>query len=162
MTGRFSLKGRHVLAMLLAFFASIVAANAIFITLAVRTFPGEEEKKSYLQGLHFNDRLKERESQAALGWNAEIAQERPSTGEAKIELAFMSRSFAPVTGLKVTGSLSGLVDDTKDRALDFVEAAPGVYRVMIVGIDSGAWRLDATATGRRGEVFTLEKRMAFE
>lgn len=161
MTAQFRIRGWHVLAMFAAFFAAIVAANAIFITLAVRTFPGEEEKKSYLQGLHYNQRLEEREAQAALGWHVEIAQVRMER-DPGIELSFVSATLTPLTGLRVTGKMSGLVDDKDDRALDFFEAAPGVYRARTQGIDSGVWRLDATATGSRREKFTLAKRMTFE
>lgn len=158
-TGSFRLTGLHVLAMFVAFFLTIIAANAIFITMAVKSFPGEQEKKSYLQGLAYNDRLKAREVQAALGWTAEIASVRLESGKTEIDVVFASSMTAPISGLTITGSLSRAVDDESDHAVEFHAIAPGRYRAALDGVAPGAWRMAATATNDRGAVFILEKRL---
>ena len=76
MARSFRLTGVHVLTAILAFFAVIIFVNAIFLTLALRSYPGEHEAKSYMQGLNYNERLAARERQAALGWTMEIAEAR--------------------------------------------------------------------------------------
>ena len=163
MTARsFRLTGAHVLAMLVAFFLAIIIANAIFITLAIRSFPGEQERKSYLQGLAYNDRLAEREAQERLGWTAEIAGARLPDGQTEIILRFKSATDAPISGLAVSGRLARPADDESDRALAFVATAPGRYSAVVDGLEPGAWRLTAVAHNERGDNFTLEKRLTLE
>lgn len=158
MTRSFTLTGRHVLAILLGFFLMIVVANSIFITLAVKSFPGEQEKKSYLQGLNFNDRLAERDAQAALGWAVELTDGFEGD-RAVLDLQFLSDKARPVTGLAITGALARPATQTGEREFEFFETAPGVYRAEIEDIDAGAWLFEASAAGRDGEVFRLRKRL---
>lgn len=162
MTSTAKLTGKHVLAIIVAFFLTVIAANAIFITLAVKSFPGEQEKKSYLQGLAFNDRIAEREAQAALGWRAEIAAASLRGGVAEIDLSFVSTASAPITSLEVSGTLLRPADDGADHALVFEQVEPGRYRATVDGVAPGAWRLEAVATGAHGEKFLLEKRLTLE
>ena len=162
MTSAFRLTGKHVLAIIVAFFMSVFIANAIFITLAVKSFPGEQEKKSYLQGIAFNDRIAEREAQAALGWTAEISQASLRSGVAEIELLFEASSQAPISGLGLTGALVRPADDGADHPLAFEQTGPGRYRASVAGVSPGAWRLEAVAIGAHGEKFVLQKRMTLE
>ncbi len=60
----------HVLAAMLAFFGASSPSMSAFAAIAVRSFPGEDVRRSYLQGLHTTDTLAERRTQAALGWRA--------------------------------------------------------------------------------------------
>ena len=62
--------GWHVLAVILVFFGVIITVNVIFIIQATRTFRGEDEPRSYVQGLDYNSTLAARAEQAALGWTA--------------------------------------------------------------------------------------------
>ena len=66
----FQVRGWHVLTALLAFFGAIIAVNIAFAVIAVRSFPGEDVRRSYVQGLQYNDTLAERRVQQALGWQA--------------------------------------------------------------------------------------------
>ncbi|OFX03152.1 MAG: hypothetical protein A3E78_05395 [Alphaproteobacteria bacterium RIFCSPHIGHO2_12_FULL_63_12] len=162
MTSTFRLTGKHVLAIIVGFFMVVIIANTIFITLAVKSFPGEQEKKSYLQGLAYNERIAEREAQTLLGWTAEISKASLAADIAEIELQFASSSSTPVTGLEVTGTLVRPADDGEDHALVFEPSGPGRYRAIVEGVAPGAWRLDAIALSGDGEKFALEKRMTLE
>lgn len=158
----FKLNGRHVLAVLVGFFMTVIAANAIFITLAIKSFPGEQEKKSYLQGLAYNERIAEREAQAALGWSARLARSEIVGDEGVIELEFASANGAPVEGLALTGLLARPASRNSDAPLVFEEVEPGRYRATAPEISPGAWRLSAAATSARGEKFRLEKRLLLQ
>jgi nitrogen fixation protein FixH len=162
MTSTAKLTGKHVLAIIVAFFLTIIAANAIFITLAVKSFPGEQEKKSYLQGLAFNDRIAERQAQAALGWRAEITGASLHDGVAEIDLSFVSATSAPIASLDVSGALLRPAVDGADHALAFEQIGPGRYRAIVDNVAQGAWRLEVVATGAQGEKFLLEKRLTLE
>jgi nitrogen fixation protein FixH len=162
MQSSFRLTGRHVLAIVLAFFLTIIAANTVFITLAVKSFPGEQEKKSYLQGLAFNDHLKAQKAQAALGWTAEIASTKLADARAELDLYFASSTATPIVNLEVTGLLARLADDDNDHSITFEQVTAGRYRAIVDGVEPGVWRLDATAKNQRGDVFVLEKRLTLE
>ena len=55
--GTFELKGWHVLLILMAFFGVMFSVNGVFLYHAITSFPGEDVKKSYVQGLNYNDTL---------------------------------------------------------------------------------------------------------
>jgi hypothetical protein len=48
------------MAMLLTFFGVVIGVDVAFSVLAVRTFPGEDIRNSYVQGNHYNETLAER------------------------------------------------------------------------------------------------------
>ncbi|MGJ3232781.1 MAG: FixH family protein [Oceanicaulis sp.] len=147
---KFRLKGWHVLAGMVAFFGVIFTVNAIFITVALDTFPGEETRRSYVQGLAYNDVLAEREAQAALGWTA-AANLTPT----QVLVAVEDADGAPVANLALTGVLQHPANMQLDRTLAFEELRPGVYAADAQGLAEGQWTLVAEA---EGEVpFALER-----
>lgn len=154
----FTLKGGHVLTILLGAFALVIAANAVFITLAIRSFPGEEEKKSYMQGLAYNARLEEREAQEKLGWSATITAFERVGAEVALEIHVATASAVPVAGLALEGALSRPAGP-QSLPLMFHETAPGRYRAMAPGLANGVWRLDATAAADSGAIFRLRKKL---
>lgn len=162
MKAPFRIKGYHVLAAMVGFFAIIIVVNAIFISLAVRSFPGEQEEKSYLQGLHYNDRLKAREAQAALGWTVNIEKASLLNEAGVIEIAFKDREGAPIYDLAVAGVLSRPADDDHDLQLEFAAAGSGKYHAQVDAIGPGVWSLKAFAANTRNETFEFETKLYFE
>ena len=67
----FTLKGWHVLAGMIAFFAIVLAMDAATIVFAYRSFPGESTRNPYEAGLAYNATLARRSREAALGWRVE-------------------------------------------------------------------------------------------
>lgn len=133
-----TLNGRHVLAIMLGFFGVIIVVNTIFVTYAVRSFPGEYQKKSYMQGLQFNEVLAERAAQEALGWRVEIVHVDPAGA---IEIAARDKSGTVLRGLSVAGSLKRPTNDENDRDMIFQAMADGVYRAEAGALLPGAWDL---------------------
>jgi nitrogen fixation protein FixH len=150
-SGEFVLKGWHVLVILLSFFGVIIAMNILFITLAVQSFPGEDVKRSYVQGLEYNKTLDARARQTALGWQAEARFIRDAGAPALI-VAFTDRTGAPVRGLSIDAALRRPTTDRQDIALAFTEVDPGLYRTDIATLGAGAWKLRGQAQGA-GETF---------
>lgn len=68
MTRRFT--GRHMTAILLAFFGVVVAVNFTMATFATRTFGGVVVENSYVASQKYNGWLKAAREQGALGWKA--------------------------------------------------------------------------------------------
>ncbi len=97
------LKGWHVLTMLLAFFGFVSAVNGVMIYFAVGTLSGENSKRSYDQGLHYNDTIREAEAQERLGWRD---QTKLSDDGRTLEVTFTDKSGTPLSGLTVNGILA--------------------------------------------------------
>ena len=94
------LRGWHVLVMIIAFFSVTIGVNATFITLALRTHPGEAVPRSYVQGLSYNDTLDRRRAQEALGWTARV-----NLVDRNILVAIAAEDGAPISGLNLAGTL---------------------------------------------------------
>jgi nitrogen fixation protein FixH len=159
MTDSFRLKGWHVLATLLGFFGAVIAANAVFVNFAVRSFPGQDVEKSYLQGLHFNDELAAKERQAALRWSARLEVAERAGDRAVIEIAIASSSGEPVSGLAVGGVLRRPASEKEDRKLEFSSVGSGRYRAEASGLAPGAYDLRLTARSVDDGEFKLAKRL---
>lgn len=158
MTAEFRLTGRHVLAFMLAFFFAVAAANAVFIALAVRSFPGETERKSYLQGLRYNDVLASRAAQAALGWRAAIEEVARAEGGVRILVSFAGAGGAPLRGLDVGGALLRPASAEGARDLAFVPRGSGRYEAMVEA-PQGVYDLTVRAVGGAGESFEFSNRI---
>ena len=136
------IRGWHVAVMFLAFFGVTMGVNAVFITMAYRTHPGEDVPRSYVQGLNYNDALDRRRAQAELGWTARVNQ----VGQ---ELLIEVRDAAgeTVTGLDLVGSMNHPTDTSQDCVLAFREGREGLYRVDLPCGGEGVWRLRARNDG---------------
>lgn len=154
-----TLTGKHVLIAMLCFFLVVIAVNAGFIVMAVRSFPGEDERRSYLQGLHYNETLALRAAQARLGWSAETQISPDATGVIVTFLA-QDRHRAPIGGLDVRGALRRPATTRHDQQLAFQEIRPGFYEAHARAIDDGAWIIQGEA--RRGaESMAFERRLSW-
>ena len=149
------LTGRHVLLMLFAFFGVMVVANAAFVTFAVRSFPGESQKKSYMQGINYNETLAERTKQATLGWRAEITQ----LSAGSVEIRVFDADDAPLTGLDIAGAIERPSHSSADQAFVCHERRPGVYVAEFALLDKGAWKIAAIAKGRDDARFEFSARV---
>ena len=70
-TAGFRLQGRHVLFMVVGFFAVIIAVDGYFMSLAIKTFPGQVSATPFEDGLAYNRTLARHDAQARLGHRAD-------------------------------------------------------------------------------------------
>jgi nitrogen fixation protein FixH len=154
MTG--TLTGRGVLFWLLGFFGVIMAMNACYITMSIRTFRGEDEQLPYLQGITYNRLLARRAEQNSLGWRAEVSAARLSTSKVRLHLEVRDREGRPVRGLKLAGTLRHPADENRDRPLAIRPVSAGVYEAEVLGAAPGAWDVVVRAAGRP---FEMESRL---
>lgn len=148
------IKGWHVLAAMLAFFGAVIAVNVTFAVLAVRSFPGEDVRRSYLQGLRYNDTLAERQAQEMRGWRA-VTDLRAQSSGAVLEVVLVDDSGAPIDGAALTGDLQWPASARFDRTLAFEAVGGGRYRAELRGLTAGRWRL-------RGRALRGEEALDFE
>jgi nitrogen fixation protein FixH len=140
----FEVRGWHVLAAMLAFFGFVIAVNVAFTIAAVRSFPGEDVRRSYLQGLHYNRTLAERRAQAALAWSATAHLVARDEGPA-LEVFLADRRGQPIDTASLTGELQWPTDARFDRAVTFNPAGEGRYFARLGELPAGRWRLRARA-----------------
>jgi len=143
-TASFEIRGWHVLATILGFFAVIIAVNVTFAVYAIRSFPGEDVRRSYLQGLRYNDTLAERRTQAALGWRAS-AELREDGDGALLEVVLNTRDAVAIESATLTGELEWPTNSQLDRALIFESQGGGRYAARLGALHAGRWRLRARA-----------------
>jgi nitrogen fixation protein FixH len=153
------LTGRHVLAILLGFFAFIFVVNGVFMYAALSTNSGLDEQDSFRKGLSYNDRIADDARQLSLGWTSSV--ELVADGSA-LSLAVTDRDGKPVTGLEIEGVLGRPATSTFDHKLKLAETAPGRYAAALKGVGEGTWAAEIQGT-RKGAgdavVLHLHKRL---
>ena len=70
------IRGGHVLAAMLAFFAVIIVADTTMIYKALTTFGGVDNPNAYRQGVDYNQRIAHNAQQSLIGWQDEIVAVR--------------------------------------------------------------------------------------
>jgi nitrogen fixation protein FixH len=151
----FRLTGWHVLAMIVGFFAVVIAVDVAFAMTAVKTFPGEVSSTPYEDGLAYDRSYAQLQAQEKRGWRATAAAE---PGAVLVQI--LDRAGRPLTGLAVTGELERPATEAGRRQLTFREAAPGRY-VASAGSASGAWDFTAHAIDRNGVAFAADRRLTW-
>ncbi len=150
----FEIRGWHVFAALALFFGAVIAVNVAFAVVAVGSFPGEVVRRSYVQGLHFNETLAERRAQAQLGWRARAGFLAPSDGAA-IEVSLVDAAGAPIDA-SIAATLERPADSRFDRALNFERRGPGIYVADVGALAAGVWRLRARAEDAHADALSFE------
>jgi nitrogen fixation protein FixH len=145
----FEVRGWHVLAFMLAFFAAVIAVNLTFAIYAVRTFPGEDVRRSYLQGLRYNDTLAQRRAQAVQGLRAGVLLRQDVNG-ALLEVTLTSPDVVSVNDATINGTLEWPTSSQFDRLLNFESVGGGRYVARIGDLAPGRWRLRARAENTNG------------
>lgn len=140
----FRIKGWHVLAGFIAFFGVGIAVNTVFVVQAITTFRGEDVRRSYVQGLSYNDILDDRQAQADLGWQASV-----NLQDATLLVAIRDDEGQPVSGLQFEARLTHPADMDMDRDLDFSLRSPGLYEAPVVDLPEGRWVLEIASRGER-------------
>jgi len=156
----FELKGGHVLAALLAFFAITVAVNTVFTVYAISTFSGEHVTKPYVRGLEYNKTLAARAAQATLAWKAELTLSREGLG-AQVVLRMVDRNAKPLSGLDAEVVLRRPTNAMLDRTIKLDPVGGGEYRATVPEIAAGQWDVVAKAKAASA-TFEAERRIVLE
>jgi nitrogen fixation protein FixH len=134
-----ALTGRGVLLWLTGFFGLIFATNAAFITVAVKTFRGEDEQLPYLQGVEYNDTLAHRALQKKLGWQATISAVRHPDGSARVSVLLRQPDGKAPPAEHMSGELRHPSDENRDQPLHLVSEGGGAYRADLPKVSPGIW-----------------------
>ncbi len=156
----FVLRGGHVLAIVVGFFAVVVAIDVSFAVLAYRTDPGQVVEKPYEDGLAFNVDIARRERERSLGWRARVTTELGPVGSRRLVVAVSDPADAPVARLKLAGELERPATEVGHRRVVFVETRPGRYEGS--GPDApGVWDLTIRNEAKGAAPFEAQTRLAW-
>lgn len=137
------LHGRHVLMILVGFFATIVAVDGFMIYQAVTTFGGLETNDAYRKGLHYNDRIERQVAQSASGWSDTVSVVGVP---AKLRVVLHGRDKETIAGRSLRARVGRPATNRYDMNLDLVETAPGLYEARLGDeIAGGTWIVDVSA-----------------
>jgi len=153
-TSEKKLKGWHVLLIMLGFFGVIFAVNGVFLYHAITSFPGEDVKKSYVQGINYNRTLAARAAQAELGWRAEAGLQDDT-----IVFRLTDADAQPLSNYTVIGELRRLAMQDADQVLAFRAAPSGEYFAPSGALGAGQWRLRISVLDRADDtvLFKVDK-----
>lgn len=156
---RGGLKGYQVLLWMAGFFGMMFAVNGLFLFYAITTFPGEDVKKSYIQGLDYNTTLAERAAQAQLNWQAEIGVVGQS-----LEVRILDNTGTGVPGHDVQVQFRRLATTSEDTVVMAAPQGAGVYRVDLSAFSAGQWEVIAHVRrpGADESLFEARKQVGIE
>ncbi|MDO8899921.1 MAG: FixH family protein [Phenylobacterium sp.] len=154
-TDGFRIRGWHVLVAMILFFGIITAVNAVFITAALRTYPGEVSVTPYEDGLAFNAKLARQADQAKLGWRASAGAEAEA-----VAVRIIDDQGAAVRDLSLSGKLQRPATGAGALTPRFRETEPGLYVARLGGV-TGVWDLTFQAQDAEGRQFEGERRLTW-
>jgi nitrogen fixation protein FixH len=130
--------GRHMLTIMVLFFATVISVNVTMAVFAARTFGGKVVDNSYVATQRFNGWLAEARAQEQLGWSQNVALDAGRL----IELRVRSGNGV-VAGAEVTAIARHPVGRADDVTLRLAEVGPGRYR-STEALPAGRWDVQFT------------------
>lgn len=136
---------------------AVIAVNGVMVYFATTTFPGLDTDKAYVNGLAYNETLKEAAASDALGWR--VTADITPAGEVILDLA--GRDGAPVTDVRLNGKLARTTTTAQDRDIVFTgdPVHPGRYRAPADGLAAGLWELRIAGTAPNGTIWQANERV---
>jgi len=131
--------GKHMLAIMVAFFGVIIAVNIGMATLASKTWTGLVVKNSYVASQDFNDHLEASRIQEKLGWQSTLSYENGA-----LEFALMDKNDKPVNMDLVMVELGRPAFEQQDQKIELVKIGDGKYRGEVV-LAPGPWAFSVRA-----------------
>ena len=158
---QFRLTGWHVFLLMCAFFGFMFIVNGIFLWAALSSFPGEDQQKSYLQGIHYNDAIAARRIQEEQGWSAQIGL-MPSESGDRLVIRLLDKEGRPLGVEAVEAQIRRTVTGENDIPLELQRGGDGDYFADMPLLDKGVWeaRVQAGVPYGNDQVeFTANKKL---
>lgn len=152
------LTGRHVLAILVVFFAVIITVNMVMMTVALRTMPGVEVKSAYEASQRFNGELDAIAAQDKRGWQVDIATAEFRAGQ-KLGVVVRDKTGEPINGLDGVVRLDRPTDKRLDQALTLRAAGGGRYEVVLPELQAGQWDVTVEFTRDHARQYVSRRRI---
>jgi nitrogen fixation protein FixH len=146
-------KGWHMAAIMISFFAVIIAVNITLAVFAKTSWTGLVVQNSYVASQHFNRDAEIARQQQAIGWQMTL-----NITNGTVEISLLDRKGKPLTGLNMRGLLQHPVSDRDDQQLLLKEIRSGIY-VSTNVLAQGSWIVDVTVEGADHKPVRFVKRV---
>jgi nitrogen fixation protein FixH len=131
--------GRHMLAIMLAFFGTVIAVNLVMATFASSSWTGLVVKNSYVASQEFNGKAAEGRAQAARNWHPAL-ELQPGT----VSFRLSDRAGAPIP-LKAVGiTFRRPAYEAEDVTIHLTRRSDGVFAAA-TNIRDGLWIIETNA-----------------
>ena len=160
-TREFRLTGWHVLAICIAFFLSIFAANGALVYYALGSFPGVATDSPYRVSQTYNAEIAAANAQTARGWHVDATAKRDPDGHALVAVSARDAAGRPVTGVAFKAELQHPMNRAQDRKLVLgeVAGASGTFSGKVEDLPAGQWELVIEGDGKGGRLFLSQSRL---
>ena len=125
--------GKHMLAVIVAFFAVIVGVNIVMATVAIGSWTGLVVENSYVASQEYNEKLAIAHARDDLGWKGGMDYRN---GE--LVFTLVDGDGAPVALDGVSVEVSRPIGVEGDRIVELARAEDGSHRFAI-DLDEGVW-----------------------
>lgn len=145
--------GRHMLAIILAFFGVIIAVNVTMATVARKSWSGLVVANTYVASQQFNAQAEQARRQAALGWTATLTVD---AGIVRYAVADANGRAVDLAG--ATATFRRPVGTNDDRTLTLAPTGAGAMEAA-ADLADGVWIVDVTADAGLAEPFREARRV---
>lgn len=125
--------GRHMLAIMVMFFATIIVANATLAFFALHSWTGLVVPNSYVASQKFNEQTASRLEAANAGAKASVSEE-----QGYIHLRFEGKQHEPLSAGNLSAKLRHPVDAQQETVVEFSAEGAGWYK-SLKPLPQGAW-----------------------
>lgn len=145
--------GRHMLAIMVAFFGVIIIVNVTMAITATTSWTGFVVKNSYVASQEFNGKAREARAQAALGWTATV-----KVSDGTVRFALADAGGAPMAMGGGTATFRRPVSDADDTVAALKAAADGSL-AGAVALADGVWIVEVEADAGLEHPFRETRRL---
>lgn len=136
--------GLHMLALVVGFFAVVIAANGTMAMFALSTWSGLVAQNGYVASQAYNGVLEAAARQKELGWTSRL-----DYSGGRLTFVLTDTRENPVTGLIVRAKLGRVVHEKDDRTLDLAASGDGAYGADVGPLGTGIWQVSVIAEDER-------------
>jgi nitrogen fixation protein FixH len=131
--------GRHMLAIMLAFFGAVIAVNLVMATFASSSWTGLVVKNSYVASQQFNEKAAEGREQAARNWKPVLDLQPASI---TFRLDDSAGATIPLNAVKAT--LRRPAYEAEDFSIELSRRGDGAFAAL-ADIRDGIWIIETSA-----------------
>lgn len=145
--------GRHMLAIMVAFFGVIISVNLLMATFARTSWTGLVVQNTYVASQQFNERVAAQRAQAALGWQGSL-----TVANGEIHYSLTDASGAPVAIDSVTVSFRRPAYEAEDWQVSLQRETDGTFSIA-TPLRDGIWIVSTEASVTSREPYREARRI---
>jgi nitrogen fixation protein FixH len=148
--------GRHMLAIMLLFFGTIIAVNLVLATYSQTSWTGLVVENSYVASQEFNGKIAEGRAQLAHGWRGQLDFQ-----PGKVSYRLQDRAGSPIAvmGVKITFRRPSY--EAEDVTMAMQRQADGIFG-LTTDLRDGIWIVETSAGFDSGPPYRGRRRVVLK